>query len=92
MQEHYNFSDEEYKALLNEGVTVKLLYHLAEVFSPFDKYIPPSKISLYFYIDMYGDFTERKSKRDKVAYALWDRLDNKDKVEVLSYIGADDDE
>jgi hypothetical protein len=88
MQDHYNFSDREYKKLLKDGVTVKLLYKLAEVFSPFDKYIPPSKISLYFYIDKYGDFTQRKSARDKVAYALWDRLGKKDKMEVMKYIGA----
>lgn len=84
MKEHYNFSDDQMKTLENKGITIADLYYLVPEFEANEA--PVSKVSLYYYMDKHGDFTQQKSKGDIVANMIFESLPVQEKLRVGEYL------
>lgn len=85
MQEHFNLTNAQYKFLIDNGVSVKDLFYMARNdFNSENACV--SKISLLYFIDIHGDFTEVKNNKDLVANTIFESLDIKDKIEIGEYL------
>lgn len=84
MLEHYGFTQEQFDKLHKKcGLTIADLYYMIDDFQAHNA--PVSKISLFYYADRHGDFTEGSSKSDLVAREVFKRLPIKDKIELGEY-------
>lgn len=108
MQQHYNLPDEIFSDLLNSGVTQIDMLNAIPLFVPevpgkrqtlslLDiSASPVSKVSLMFYIDRHGDFTDvpdgKIKPHHKIAKAVFKRLSLSEQMEILEYLNDDEDE
>lgn len=98
MQQHYNLLPDQYQNLMKQGVTVSDLLQFAPIFSPVGKttkslvdldLAPITKVSVLYYVDNFGDFTEFEKKpknHQLIANAIFKSLDANEQIEVLGYI------
>ena len=93
MKTHYGLTDSVFSELTEEqGITIMDLLTTLPLFCPYDRDIPVTKISLLYYIDAEGDFTEGNAKHKKIARAVFQCLSAADQIEVLSYLQYHEDE
>jgi len=90
MQQHYCLTDEEYKKLIDNGVTISDLYNNVQLFDKNGSQEPISKIGLYYYIDQKGDFNSPpiNLKHKQIARAVFNSLNitATEKLQILEYI------
>ena len=85
---HYGITDNIYQDLLvAKGIKpIDFLTYLP-LFDPDGTYTPLSKIHLLYYLDQFGNFDEPPLVPHKrIAKAIFDNLDIKDKFEIIAYI------
>lgn len=90
MQEHYNINDVEWSKLTASGITTLDLVKAVPKFDINETGAKISKFHLMYYIDRNGDFTGKKTKNDKIAFAVFSSLDQKSKTEIIQYIPDED--
>lgn len=91
MKEHYNFNRRQMRQLKEKGIGISELYHLA--INDFQAAEAPiSKISLYYYVDKHGDFTELNKPSDHVAMAIFESLPIKEQIAIGEYMEHLEDE
>lgn len=87
MQEHFNFTDEEFKSLTNDGITIKHLYDFAIKYDPSGKQVPVGFINLFYYVDDKGDFHSKPDfPTKKICRAIFQKLTLQQKLEISEYI------
>ena len=91
MQEHFGINDVEFKRIIDEGVTIADLVRHIYQFDVHQTNCAIGKIQLMHYIDKHGDFTGRKTKGNKIAFAIFNSLKPSDKTEIIKYIPDEDD-
>jgi len=80
-------SEKEFKELSHAGVTIGDLFHSAKIFSPYNRFAPVTSISIYFAIDILGNFiTNKSTPAHKIAFFLWNKLPAKEKLRIAKYI------
>ncbi len=104
MQQHYNLSDEIFQDLKESNVSTMDMLQAIPIFTPhgttnkslvdFDA-AQVTKVSLMYYIDFKGDFTQSVEKppaHQLIAKAVFKSLALEDQMEVLEYISFIDEE
>lgn len=92
MKDHYGFSDVQLSALQQEGIGTLELFKAAKEFQVGQTDNSPiTKISIMAFIDKHGDFSERKSTLDRIAFACFENLTSKEKKEIMDYIMESED-
>lgn len=93
MQTHYNLPDSVFSELTEKNsITTMDFLTALKWFCPHDREVQISKISLLFYIDAKGDFTDGNEKHKKIARAIFSCLSGSEKVEVLGYLQWHEDQ
>ncbi|MBT6049363.1 MAG: hypothetical protein HOG49_21415 [Candidatus Scalindua sp.] len=62
-------------------------YKLSQIFESItgsDK--PVSKISLFYWVDRYGDFTSKTDRQSRIIKAIFKNMSNAEQFEILNYI------
>ena len=93
MQEHFNFTDEQFKKLLGDGVTVTHLFKFARDWDFSGKELPVTDLHLLYYIDEKGDFNQPPHlPSKKIARAIFNKLTTKEQMYILQYIEWSEEE
>jgi len=89
MQEHFNFTDEEFKKLQDEKVTILQLFEFATDFDISGEKIKVGFMNLFYYIDEKGDFFKKPDFPKKlICRAIFEKLETNQKMAILEYIEA----
>lgn len=92
MHEHYNISDAEWEKLQERGVTIKDLFQSLHYFVPKGSEAPVSPVCLMLYYDNHGDFRRPPYfPHKKIAEAIFNCLETKEKFALLRYMDDDDE-
>lgn len=92
MQEHFNFTDQEFKGLMDSGVTVAHLFKFARDFDIGDNMASPSFITLFYYVDKKGCFQGKPDfPSKKICRAIFEKLTIKQKINISEYISDKED-
>lgn len=87
MKDHFGFTDEEYKKLLKNGVSVEQLFKFANEYKVGNSLEQMSFVNLFIYVDLKGDFTTKPDfPSKKICRAMFEKLNDKQKVEISNYI------
>ena len=87
MQDHYQITDKEFKKLEKAGIDNEALFYARDAFDPYHKEVPVTKISLMYFIDKHGDFTENQNiMLNKIAMAVFNSLSDDDKIAIMNYL------
>jgi hypothetical protein len=90
MQKHFGLTDEEYKKLTGNGITIADLYNNVQFFDKNGSGEPISKIGLYYYIDQKGNFNSPpiNLKHKQIARAVYNSLNLPagEKLQILEYL------
>lgn len=84
MKDHYGLDDEAMERLATRKVGVADLYRAVGFFEASETQV--TKLSLFYYIDNLGDFTENNRKTDLIAMEVFNRLPAIDKIEIGNYL------
>jgi len=85
MKQHYNLNDVEWNKLERTVKTMDLLKAIPE-FDPNGSEVSITKVSLMYYLDKHGDFSEGNKIHQKIARAIFGSLDASDKIEIMKYV------
>jgi hypothetical protein len=89
MQEHFNFTDDEFKNLLDKKVTIQHFFELAKDFDFSGTQIEFGFINLFYYVDEKGNFFEKPDFPKKlICRAVFEKLEQNQKMQLIEYIGA----
>ena len=91
MKDHYNINSVEWARLEQEKITSLDLVQALPKFDINESQAEITKIHLMYYIDRHGDFTARKNKIEKIAFAVFNSLLPADKVEIIKYLPDDEE-
>jgi len=92
MFDHYGLTEIQFKKLEKQGVTLGDLFKSVPLFDPAKTGEVLSQINLYHYIDLKGNFNDPPfTAHKKIAKAMFENLSNKEKLNVLGYLEAKED-
>ena len=80
MKEHYQINDIEYTKL-SQTVSIERQFKSIPLFEE-----AGGKLGLMYYIDKFGDFNEGNELHKRIARAIFNSLDIKDKLEIDTYL------
>lgn len=86
MQDHFGLTDQQMAELASKNITIADMYHAVPLFKA--QIANVSMVSLMYYIDTHGDFTEREvpSKIDIIANMVLTNLPVLQQIAVAEYI------
>ena len=87
MKGHYGINNGEFAKLCKTVTLSEMVSHVSK-FSP--NASEPSVVSMMCYIDLYGDIFEGDSAHKKIAQAIFNSMDNDNKVSLMLYMEDQD--
>lgn len=89
MQEHFQFTDEEYKKLLGLGVSIEQLFKFANEYDFSGQKIEIGFMNLFYFIDQKGDFFSKPNFSEKlICRAIFEKLNTNQKMEIMDYLSG----
>lgn len=90
ISEHFNICNEEYNKLVKSGISDSdLLRNIKTFHGTWEK--PISSMGLCYYIDDLGNFNKGNLKHQRIAKAIFNSLNSRNKIEILEYLDWHDD-